>query len=91
MKFISRSVVSLLLLTSATAFADDPILIFDPLPKPLKLPPGNIETLPLNKTASFFGDAMRVVDCADPDLARFGTCGNQFFGIAARRQARSGN
>jgi hypothetical protein len=69
-----------LALSSGAVLADTPILIFDPLPTPLKLPPGLIETLPLNKTASFFGDAFRVVDCADPDKAQVGTCGNQLFG-----------
>ena len=50
-----------------------------------------METLPLNHTRSFYGDAIRVVDCASnvpvafagdtPEQeARFGTCGNQFFG-----------
>ena len=74
------TVLLFIVLLSSTALADTPILIFDPLPTPLKLPPGNIETLPLNNEASFFGDAFRVVDCSDVNDARFGTCGNQLFG-----------
>jgi hypothetical protein len=68
--------------------------LFDPLPQPLKLPPGNVETLALNHDGSYYGDQMRVVDCS-PDVTpafpgdtafdevRFGTCGNQLFGGAA--------
>ncbi len=78
-------------LTAGPANADTPLLIFDPLPKPLVLPPGNEETLPLNHQGSFYGDAIRVVDCGPgtpvafpgdtPEQeARFGICGNQFFG-----------
>src|SRR5262249_39541478 len=80
-----------LLLIAPSAVADEPLLIFDPLPTPLKLPPGNIQTIPLNHDTSFFGDALRAVDCAGdvpPAFAgntitqetRFGICGNQFFG-----------
>jgi hypothetical protein len=54
--------------------------VLDDLPVKLKLPPGLDETLPLNKTQSFFGDTLHAVDCAkDPDLP-YGTCGNQLFG-----------
>lgn len=77
----------------ATAFAAQPVYIFDPLPTPLKLPPGNVETLPLNHKGSFFGDGPKVVDCADPvpvafdgdtiaKEAQYGTCGNELFGGA---------
>ena len=67
-------------LLPALAMAEDPILIFHPLPEPLKLPPGLEQTLPLNKTGSFFGDSFRVVDCPDDLDGPFGTCGNQLFG-----------
>ncbi|MEX2260645.1 MAG: hypothetical protein WD696_01775 [Bryobacteraceae bacterium] len=60
--------------------AEDPILIFERLPEPLRLPPGLVQTLPLNKTASFFGDSLRAVDCANDDDVTFGICGNQLFG-----------
>lgn len=63
--------------------AEDPILIFPPLPTPLKLPAGLVETLPLNKTASFFGDALRAVDCTDDADLPYGICGNQLFGGVA--------
>ena len=85
--------LSCLLLTFAAcqALAEDPILIFSPLPTALKLPPGNFETLPLNHKGSFYGDAIRVVDCSSivpvafagdtPDEeARLGICGNELFG-----------
>lgn len=68
------------LLLPALCWAEDPILIFPPLPEPLRLPPGLEQTLPLNKTNSFFGDAFRVVDCPDDRDGPFGTCGNQLFG-----------
>ncbi len=76
---------------AAFANADQPTYIFDPLPKPLVLPPGNIETLPINHDGSFYGDQIRIVDCT-PDLTpafsgetaadevKYGTCGNQLFG-----------
>jgi hypothetical protein len=78
-------------LAAGTALADQPIYLFDPLPKPLTLPPGNYETVILNHDGSFFGDQLRAVDCSpavtpafpgdtSADEARFGICGNQFFG-----------
>lgn len=80
-----------LVLAAGTALADEPVLIFDTLPTPLKLPPGNVETLPLNHLGSFFGDALRAVDCADyvpvafpgdteAQEVGYGICGNQLFG-----------
>src|SRR5438105_93611 len=81
----------LLDLAPFAARADVPTYLFDPLPTPLKLPPGNVETLPLNHEGSFFGDQFRIVDCS-PDVTpafpgdtpadevRFGICGNQLFG-----------
>jgi len=80
-----------LALIPGLALADQPQYIFDPLPKPLVLPAGNVETLPLNHDGSFFGDQFRVVDCS-PDVTpafagdtiadevKYGTCGNQLFG-----------
>ncbi|HWF09712.1 MAG TPA: hypothetical protein VG297_14685 [Bryobacteraceae bacterium] len=74
--------------------ADSPTYIFDPLPKPLVLPPGNVETLPINPDISFYGDQFRIVDCS-PDVTPafpnepiasevgFGICGNQLFGGVA--------
>lgn len=78
-------------LAATVAFADEPLLLFDPLPKPLVLPAGNIETLSLNHEGSFFGDALRAVDCADyvpvafagdteAQEVPYGICGNQLFG-----------
>ena len=51
------------------------------LPKPLTLPPGMIEYLPIVKDASFFGDAVKVVDC-DPNATTtpLGLCHNTLFG-----------
>ena len=73
------------------AWAADAIVIFPTLPTPLTLPPGLVETMPLNTTASFFGDALRAVDCNTTVPAAFpgdtvdnevvlGDCGNQLFG-----------
>ncbi len=81
----------LLSLVPFAGHADQPTYIFDPLPTPLKLPPGNVEVMPLNTLGSFFGDQFRIVDCS-PDVVpafpgdtaaeevRFGTCGNLLFG-----------
>lgn len=71
--------VSLMGLAANTARAEL-TLYFPLLAKPLKLPPGLVQTLPLNKDASFFGDAIRVVDCTDDADLPYGNCGNQFFG-----------
>ena len=67
-------------LAAGAAWAEDPILLFNPLAQPLKLPPGLVETLPLSKDGSFFGDMLRAVDCTDDIDLPFGTCGNQLFG-----------
>ena len=71
---------ALLIFSAATAFADQPVVLFRPLPTPLRLPPGLTQTIPVNKAKSFYGDAMRVVDCTDPADVNFGTCGEQLFG-----------
>ncbi len=51
-----------------------------PLAKPLELPPGLEQILPLNKERSYFGDALRAVDCQDPRYAAMGGCGGVLFG-----------
>lgn len=55
-------------------------LYFPPLPTPLKLPPGLVQTLPVNHDSSFFGDALRAVDCTNDADLPYGICGNQLFG-----------
>jgi hypothetical protein len=52
----------------------------EPLPSPLKLPPGLEETLALHKPASYAGDALRAVNCPDDRYNPYGTCGNLLFG-----------
>jgi hypothetical protein len=47
---------------------------------PLRLPPGLEQTLPLNKEASYYGDALRAVHTADPGEALYGLSGNLLFG-----------
>lgn len=81
----------LLSLIPVAVRADNPIYLFDALAKPLVLPAGNVETLPVNHDGSFYGDQFRIVDCS-PDVVPafpgdtaaqevpFGTCGNQLFG-----------
>jgi len=54
--------------------------VLDDLPVKLKLPPGLDQTLPLNKTQSFFGDVLHAVDCTEDKDLPYGTCGNQLFG-----------
>lgn len=56
------------------------VLVYDPLPQPLRLPPGLVETLTHNKTNSFFGEAIRAVDCQNDSDLPYGTCGDQYFG-----------
>lgn len=88
---IPVSLCILLALTAGPARADVPGYIFDKLPEPLKLPPGLVQTLPLNHEGSYFGDQLRAVDCSPAvpvafpgntweDEVRYGTCGNQLFG-----------
>ncbi|MFL6231817.1 MAG: hypothetical protein ACJ76N_01655 [Thermoanaerobaculia bacterium] len=48
--------------------------------RPLTLPPGLEQVLPLNKERSYFGDALRAVDCQDPKEAQWGSCGGVLFG-----------
>jgi hypothetical protein len=57
------------------------------LQTPLKLPPGLEEMLTLNSETSYYGDALRVVDCPEdkplPGFEKFpsfGTCSNVMFG-----------
>jgi hypothetical protein len=47
---------------------------------PLVLPPGLEQVLPLNKEASYYGDALRAVHTADPAEALYGLTGNLLFG-----------
>lgn len=75
-----RHALFLMGLLTGLCLADQPIVIYPPLPAPLTLPSGLVETLPLNKTASFFGEALRAVDCPDANDIAYGTCGNQLFG-----------
>ena len=71
---ISFSLFLALLSLPASALADDP------LPTPLKLPPGLIQNLPVEKSTSYFGDALRAVHCPDDADNPYGTCGNLLFG-----------
>lgn len=50
------------------------------LPVPLKLPPGNLQTLPINKVASFLGDAVKIQDCPNDADNPIGTCNNLLYG-----------
>jgi hypothetical protein len=49
-------------------------------PQHLQLPPGLVEILPINKDASFYGDAIRMVDCPKEADEPFGLCNNHLFG-----------
>jgi hypothetical protein len=70
----------LLIAAAAACFAEDAIVIFRPLPQPLRLPPGLTQTLDINKTASYFGDTLRPVDCENDIDLPFGICSNFLFG-----------
>ena len=49
-------------------------------PQRLQLPPGMVEILPIDKDASYYGDAMRMVDCPKLTDEPFGLCNNHLFG-----------
>ncbi|MBI3940747.1 MAG: hypothetical protein HY315_07920, partial [Acidobacteria bacterium] len=61
-------------------YAAPPLAAKDPLPVPLKLPPGGVQVLPVDKTGSYMGDAVRIVDCPKNEDNPFGICGNVLFG-----------
>lgn len=55
------------------------------LEKPLELPEDLVQTLSINPEGSYFGDALRVVDCPDDrplfeGFPTFGLCGDLLFG-----------
>jgi hypothetical protein len=60
--------------------------VSDPkLARPLVLPPGLEQTLPINKEWSYFGDALRAIDAPHdppflPSFPSFGSNGNTYFG-----------
>ncbi len=45
-----------------------------------ELPPGLVQELPLAREASYYGDAIRVVDCTDPRDRQWGSCAGVLFG-----------
>jgi hypothetical protein len=51
-----------------------------PLPVPLQLPPGLVQTLPVNSAGSYIADAVRAQDCPDDKDNPFGTCSTSLFG-----------
>jgi hypothetical protein len=51
--------------------------------KPLQLPPGLEQLLPVSKAASYFGDSIRAVNCRNKNEIPLGSCrGNLFGGFA---------
>jgi hypothetical protein len=80
MKLALRALICAWLLAGLGLVAQSTDEVLPNLPVKLKLPPGLDETLPLNKTMSFFGDALHAVDCTNDDDLPYGTCGNQLFG-----------
>ncbi len=46
----------------------------------LQLPPGLEQVLPLSKAASYFGDAIRAVNCQNENEVRYGSCEGTLFG-----------
>jgi hypothetical protein len=51
-----------------------------PPPRPIRLPPSLEMVLPLNPERSYYGDALRAVDCQDPAEVPYGGCGGVKFG-----------
>lgn len=72
-RFLIVSVGALICAVSAAAGRD-------PLPTPLRLPPGNFQILQIDKNGSYMGDAVRIVDCPEDEDNPFGVCGNLLFG-----------
>ena len=68
------------LLVCATLAVSAPLAGRDPLPVPLTLPPGLVQTLPVDTTGTYMGDAVRIPDCPSNADAPFGLCGNVLFG-----------
>jgi hypothetical protein len=60
--------------------AVEPLVARDPLPVPLRLPPGGTQILPIDREGSYMGDAVRIVDCPADQDNPFGVCGNLLFG-----------
>ena len=48
--------------------------------KPLQLPPGLEQVLPVSKAASYFGDSIRAVNCRNKKEIPFGSCRGTLFG-----------
>src|SRR5260370_18821096 len=67
-------------LTSARAAAPLAMAQLDPIPRPLSLPPGLVEVLPINHDQSYMADSVRIADCPLGKDNPFGTCGNLLFG-----------
>jgi hypothetical protein len=69
-----------ILMLAGAGLAEDPEVLFEPLATPLRLPPGLTQTLTIDKTASYFGDTLRAVDCENDKDLPFGICSNFLFG-----------
>ena len=68
-------------LLCAAAFAACALLAGkEPLPVPLTLPPGLVQTLQVDTAGSYMGDAVRIPDCPKNEDAPFFVCGNVLFG-----------
>ena len=48
--------------------------------RPLRLPPGLEQVLPLNESLSYFGDGIGALNCTTPQTIQYGTGGNLLFG-----------
>lgn len=71
----SRTIALLALAAAVPVRAELP-----PLPTPLRLPPGLIQTLPVSSAGSYIADAVRIQDCPDDKDNPFGTCTTPLFG-----------
>jgi hypothetical protein len=59
----------------------DELGLEQPSPAPrLQLPPGLEQVLPLSKAASYFGDAIRAMNCVNEKESQYGSCGVLLFG-----------
>ena len=75
-----ESILCFSLLAAALASVQPAVAALPDLPVPLKLPTTLRYTLPVIKENSYFGDAVRIVDCPKESQNPLGTCDNWLFG-----------
>ena len=66
--------------------------VIETTPRPLQLPPGLEQVLPIDTDHSYFGDALVAQNCSSPDTIQWASCGTLYFGgLAMMNSHLSGN